>query len=102
MRAIWAWRLMMLVAVPALLFVGTSVVPQLSIALADPDNKDREDLIFWAIVVGLGTLALLASFALRWRGRVSAAIVLAAVVALPAIAGVAILGFIVVLFMIKS
>jgi len=101
MRAIWAWRLMMLAAVPALALVGMSVAAQLPFALADPENKDHE-VIIWAVVVGLGALALLASFALRRRGRVSAAIVLAALVGLPAIVGVAIAGFIVLLFVLKG
>jgi hypothetical protein len=102
MRAVWAWRLMMLAAVPALALVGMSVATQLPFVLADPGNQDRDGLIAWAIVVALGALALLASVALRRQGRVSAAIVLAAIVALPAIAGVAIAAFIVVLFIIKG
>ncbi len=102
MRAVWAWRLMMLVAVPALALVGMSVASQLPFALADPANKDREGLLIWAGAVALGALALLASVVLRRRGQLSPAIVLAAVVALPAIAGLAIFGFIVFLFIIKG
>jgi len=102
MRAVRAWRLTMLAAVPALLLIGTSVATQLPFALSDPANKDREGLLIWAGLVAAGTVALLASVVLRRQGRVSAAIVLAALVALPAIAGVAIAGFIVVLFIIKG
>ncbi len=102
MRAVWAWRLMMLAAVPALALVGMSVATQLPFALADPAHQDREGLIAWAIAVALGALALLASVVLRRQGRISVAIVLAAMVALPAIAGVAIAGFIVFLFIIKG
>ena len=53
------------------------------------------------IALGLGVLAVLGSFVLRRRGQVGAAIVLAAIVALPALLGLGLLAFILLLFIVK-
>jgi aconitase B len=102
MRAVWAWRLMMLVAVPSLLLLGTTVAAQLPFVLADPGHQDRAGLIAWAAAVGAGALALLASIVLRARGRLSAAISLAAIVALAALAGIGLALLVVGLFILKG
>jgi hypothetical protein len=48
MRAIWAWRLMMLAAVPALALLALSLATTLPPVLADPAHHDRMNLLAWA------------------------------------------------------
>jgi hypothetical protein len=75
---------------------------QLPFALADPENKDREGLIAWALAVAAGVVALIASIAFRRAGKMTPAILLVAIVALPALAGVGIFALIVALFILKG
>jgi hypothetical protein len=100
MRAVWAWRLMMLVALPALALLAyvLAAVPRIP---GEAGPQSAEDTQGWMIALGLGVLAVLGSFVLRLRGQVGAAIVLAAVVALPALLGIGILALIVLLFIVK-
>ncbi|WP_270938606.1 hypothetical protein [Falsiroseomonas oryzae] len=102
MRAAWAYRLMLLVAVPTLALLAMLLATALPPVLADPDNPDREGLLAWAAAFAAGVAAVLASLALRRAGRTSAAIVLVAAVALPALAGFGIAAFIVLLFILKG
>ncbi len=102
MRAVWAWRLMMLAALPTLALVATSVATQLPHVLDDPAHPDREGLIGWAVAVALGVVALLASIVLRRMGRTSAAIVLVALVALPLLIGLGLFILVVGMFILKT
>ena len=102
MRAIWAWRLMMLVAVPTLALLGSTVATQLPFALAQPDHPDLPGLLAWAAALALGAVAVLASVPFRRRGRMTPAIILVALVALPGLAGIGIFLLIVLLFILKS
>ncbi|HEV7265041.1 MAG TPA: hypothetical protein VGN83_09005 [Falsiroseomonas sp.] len=102
MRAIWVWRLMLMVAVPSLALLALSLSTNLPPVLADPDHRDRANLLGWAMALAAGILAVLASIMLRRRGRIGAAIVLAAVVALPALLGIGIAAFIVLLFILQG
>jgi hypothetical protein len=101
-RAVWAWRLMLLVAVPTLALLATSVASQLPHALADPVHPDRDGLIAWAAAAALGAVAVLASIVLRRQGRVGPAIVLVALVALPGLAGIGFFALVVLLFILKG
>jgi hypothetical protein len=102
MRAIWAWRLMLLVAIPSLALVAMATFSQLPFALAEPENQDREGLILWAGLVAAGALAVAGSIGFRMAGRMTPALLLVAVVALPALAGVGIFLLIVALFILKG
>ncbi|WP_137176612.1 hypothetical protein [Roseomonas sp. AR75] len=102
MRAVWAWRLMLLVAIPSLALVAMATFTQLPFALADPGNKDREGLIAWAVAVAAGVVALIASVGFRRAGKMTPAILLVAIVALPALAGIGIFALIVTLFILKG
>jgi ABC-type proline/glycine betaine transport system permease subunit len=102
MRPVWAWRLMMLVAIPSLALLGIAVASQLPYVLADPTHRERQDVLLWAGVVVAAALSLAASFAFRRRGRLTPAILLAAVVALPALAMVGFLALIVGIFIAKD
>ncbi len=102
MRARIAWWVFMLAAVPALVLVGMSVASQLPYVLAEADHQDREGVMAWAGLIGLGAVLLIASVAARASGRISLAIGLAAVVALPALAGLGLFLLIVAMFIAKG
>jgi hypothetical protein len=99
MRAVWAWRLMMLVAVPTLALLGyvLAAIPPIP---AEAGQQSAEDTRAWTIALMVGVIAVLGSVVLRWRGQVGGAIVLAAIVALPALAGFGLLAFIWLLFVV--
>jgi hypothetical protein len=102
MRPVWAWRLMMLVAIPSLALFAMSVASQLPHVLADPGHKDREGTLLWAGVTVAAALSLLASLGFRLRGRMTPAILLVAVVALPALALIGFFLLIVGMFIAKG
>jgi hypothetical protein len=102
MATVWIWRGMMLVALPTLALLTTTISSQLPFVLADPGNKDRDGLILWAIATAAGAVALIASFVLRRRGRINAALALAAVVALPGLLGFGLFALIVGMFIAKG
>ncbi|WP_146217045.1 hypothetical protein [Falsiroseomonas bella] len=102
MRPVWAWRLMMLVAIPSLALFAMSVASQLPYVLADPTHKDREGVLLWATVTVAAALSLVASLLFRLRGRMTPAILLVAVVALPALALIAFFLLIVGMFIAKD
>jgi hypothetical protein len=102
MRPVWAWRLMMLVAIPSLALFATSVGSQLPHVLADPGHEDREGILLWATVVVAAALGLVASLGFRLLGRMTPAILLAAVVALPALALIGFFALIVAMFIAKG
>jgi hypothetical protein len=101
MRAVWAWRLMLIVSVPALALLATTVATQLPHAMAN-GSPELGGLLAWAAAVVIGVLLVLLSFALRRAGRTSAAILAIAVVVLPALAGLGGFLFIVLLFILKG
>jgi hypothetical protein len=101
MRAVWAWRLMMLAAVPSLALLGVTVATQLPHSMAT-DGPDLEGQLAWAAAVLIGVLLVLLSVALRRAGKLSAAIVAVAIVALPALVGIGLALFIVLLFILKG
>lgn len=102
MRRAIAWWFFMLTALPALALLGLSVASQLPHVLAEPDHRDREGVVTLAALVGLGVLLLIGSVGARACGRTGLAIGLAAVVALPALAGLAIFLLIVGMFILKG
>jgi hypothetical protein len=101
MRAVWAWRAMLLVAVPALALVAVSVGTQLPHAVRS-GSQDLEALLAWGAAALIGTLLVLLSVALRRAGRLSAAIVAVSLVALPAAFGVGGFLFVVLLFVLNG
>ncbi|WP_372619693.1 hypothetical protein [Falsiroseomonas sp.] len=100
MRAVWAWRMMMLVAMPALALLAfvLAAVPPIP---GEAGQQSAEDTQRWMVALVLGVLAVLGSIVLRRRGQMGGAIVLAAIVALPALLGFGLVAFILLLFIVK-
>jgi hypothetical protein len=98
---VWVYRIFLAVAVPSLALLATSVGTQLPHALATQD-KELPGLLAWAAATALGALLVAGALVLRWRGRTGLAATLLGIVAMPAIVGVGLALFIVLLFIVKQ
>jgi hypothetical protein len=101
MLTVWVYRLFLLVAVPSLLLFGGLVATDLPRAI-EAQNEDVPGLIGWAVAVAIGVVLTAAAIVLRWRGRPGMAATLVGIVAMPALCGIGLLAFIVLLFILKQ
>lgn len=101
MMNLWVWRIFLVIAVPSLALVATSISTQLPHALATR-NDDLPGLLAWAGAVAVGVVMVLASVLLRYRGRTGLAAFLVGIVAMPAAVGIGFFGLIVLLFILKG
>jgi hypothetical protein len=101
MLTVWVYRLFLLVAVPSLLLLGGLVATDLPRAI-EAQNEDVPGLIGWAVAVAIGVVLTAAAIVLRWRGRPGMAATLVGIVAMPALCGIGLLAFIVLLFILKQ
>jgi hypothetical protein len=98
---VWVYRIFLAVAVPSLALLATSVGTQLPYAMSTQD-ADLPGLLAWAAATAIGALLVMAAVVLRWRGRTGMAATLLGIVAMPAIVGVGLALFIVLLFILKQ
>jgi hypothetical protein len=100
MLTVWVYRFFLLVAVPSLLLLGSLVATSLPPAI-EARNEDLPGLVAWAVAVAVGVLLTLAAIVLRWRGKPGMAAALVGIVAMPALCGIGLALFVLMLFILK-